>query len=248
MALVTLKTEGKMAIIKLDNGVTNPIGPELILELSTVLKQVKSECNGMVLAGGQKFFSIGFDLPRLLKLDRPDMSDFFYGFQQALLDLFTLPMPTICAIAGHAVAGGSILALGCDYRIAGHEKTKLGLNEVRLGIPVPYLADLILRNIVEDRIANDLLYRGEFLESSEAVGIGLVDDLFSNEMVEEEAVNRVSEMSSLPPEAFAAIKENRVEAIRIRYEKNFRVKNERFLELWFSPPTQRLLHEAGKKF
>ena len=76
----------------------------------------------MIFAGGTRFFSIGLSLPELLQLDRESMTEFWYDFDQALFNLFTLPLPSACAIAGHAIAGGTILALTCDYRLATAEK------------------------------------------------------------------------------------------------------------------------------
>ena len=101
----------------------------------------------MLLCGGNKFFSIGLDLPALLKLDRPAMHHFLEDFNDLCLALFTAAFPTACALAGHAVAGGNILALTCNYRYAISGK-KIGLNELKLGVPVPYLADMILRHTI----------------------------------------------------------------------------------------------------
>ncbi|MFH2057592.1 MAG: enoyl-CoA hydratase-related protein [Pseudomonadota bacterium] len=73
------------------------------------------------------------------------MVDFFQRFNQLTLDLYTLPLPTACAISGHAIGGRNILALTGDYRFMAEGKKRIGLNEIQLGVPVPYLADLILR-------------------------------------------------------------------------------------------------------
>lgn len=248
MSSVVIEDRDSLAIIRLNNGVTNAISPALVEDLSGAVKQVQERFHGVVLAGGKKFFSIGFDLPGLLKLDREEMTQFFYSFNRAALALFTLPLPTACAIAGHATAGGTIFALTCDYRFAAEGKKLMGLNEVRLGVPVPYLADLILRQIVGDRAATEMLYRGELMPTSEAEHIGLVDEALPQETVEDRALEKVAELASLPRKAFETIKDNRVQAIRIRYEQNYASKHETFLNCWFSKQTQGLLAEASKKF
>lgn len=248
MAKVVIEDRKNLAIVRLSNGVTNAISPELVDDLSPALKQVKDEFYGAVLAGGAKFFSIGFDLPELLKLDRAGVRHFFYSFNQAALELFTLSIPTACAIAGHAVAGGNILALTCDYRFAASGKKLIGLNEIKLGVPVPYLADLMLRQIVGDRAATDMIYRGEFMVSSEAQKIALVDEVLAEDRVEARALEKVEELAALPRPAFADIKDTRVEAIRNMYEENYKSKHEYFLDCWFTQETQKLLTEAAKKF
>jgi enoyl-CoA hydratase/carnithine racemase len=248
MPSVSIEDHDSLAIIRLNNGVTNAISPALVVDLSAAVKQVQGQFIGVVLAGGEKFLSIGFDLPGLLQLDRDGVTEFFYNFNRAALALFTLPLPTACAITGHATAGGTILALTCDYRFAATGKKLMGLNEVKLGVPVPYLADLILRQIVGDRAATEILYLGDLVPTSEAARIGLVDEVLQQDEVEDRALEKVATLAALPRPAFEAIKVNRVEAIRIRYEENYESKHETFLDCWFTEQTQELLIEAAKKF
>jgi enoyl-CoA hydratase/carnithine racemase len=248
MKKVIIDDRGKIAILRLNNGDTNPISPKLIEDLSEAHDVIKKDFQGMIFAGGNKFFCIGFDLPTLIKLDRIQIADFFHKFNNLILNLFTLSLPTCCAISGHAIAGGNILALTGDYRIAASGKKFIGLNEIKLGVPVPYLADLILRQIVSDRAATEMLYSGQFIKTSEAKEIGLVDEVCSHEDVEEKALEKVLKIADLPRAAFSEIKANRTETIRDKYKQNYKVKNEYFLDCWFSNPVQELLTEAAKKF
>jgi enoyl-CoA hydratase/carnithine racemase len=140
------------------------------------------------------------------------------------------------------------MMLTCDYRFAATGRVLIGLNGIKLGVPIPYLPDLILRQIAGDQIASDMLYRGGFVESSDAWGKGLIHDVFPQPEVEAKALERVAELSKLPPKAFAAAKANRVEAICRRYENSVKAKNEEFLDCWFSAESQELLKEAAKKF
>jgi len=248
MPKILIESHEEIAILRLNNGVTNAISPDLIDDLSEKLITVEKDFRGVVLAGGDKFFCIGFDLPALLMLDRIEMADFFNKFNHMLLSLFTLPLPTCCSISGHAIAGGNILALTCDYRYAASGEELIGLNEIKLGVPVPYLADLMLRQIVDDRIATEILYCGEFMKTSDAKKLGIVDEIFPQADVEGQAIKKVKELITLPQEAFSEIKANRVEKTRQRYEENCMQKNEKFLDCWFSEPVQELLKEASKKF
>jgi len=176
------------------------------------------------------------------------VTEFFYSFNQVALDMYTLPIPTACAITGHAIAGGTILASSCDYRFLASGRKLMGLNEIKLGVPVPYLSDLMLRQIVGDRAATEMIYQGEFIEPDKASKIGLVDEVLSQGKVENRALKKIAQLSALPGKAFAAIKANRVEAICLAYEKNYKVKNEIFLDCWFSQPVQELLIKAADKF
>lgn len=248
MPKASLEAHDDTAVLRLNNGVTNAISPELVNDLAEKVSQIKSEFNGMVLAGGDKFFSIGLDLPNLLQLGRSEMIEFYARFNQAVLDLYTLPMPTACAITGHATAGGAILALSSDFRYAAAGRKLIGFNEVKIGVSVPYLADLILRQIVGDRCATEMIYYGKFLEPKQAHNIGLVDAVFSPEDLEMEAVARIATLAAMPSGGLALIKKNRVEAVRCRYDKMRESKTEGFLNCWFNPSVQELLKDAAKKF
>ncbi|MCP4367409.1 MAG: enoyl-CoA hydratase/isomerase family protein, partial [Deltaproteobacteria bacterium] len=141
-----------------------------------------------------------------------------------------------------------ILATSCDYRFIASGRKLMGLNEIKIGVPVPYLSDLMLRQIVGDRAATEMVYKGEFIESIEAGKIGLVDEVLSFDKVESRALQKIMQIAALPQKAFAAIKANRIEAIRLTYEQNYKAKNEIFLDCWFSPPAQELLSKAAEKF
>ena len=248
MSKVKIEAHADVAVLRLSNSVTNAISPELVDDLADALDQAKEEFKGLILAGGSKFFSIGFDLPTLLQLDRPAMADFYFKFNQTALDLYTLPLPTACAIAGHAIAGGTILALTADFRFASSGRKLMGLNEVKIGVPVPYLADLMLRQIVGDRAATELNYHGEFLDAEQAQKIGLLDEVCPVEKLEQKAIAKVADLAVLPPYGFNLIKENRVEEIRSRFKEKGSAKIGLFLDCWFNPAVQELLKQAAKKF
>jgi enoyl-CoA hydratase/carnithine racemase len=248
MSRVAIEERGRVAVLRLTSGATNAIGPLLVDRLSGALDEIERAFEGVVLAGGAKFFSIGLELPELLKLDRAAMAAFWQRFEALVFHLFTLPIPTVCAIAGHAVAGGTILALSCDYRFAADGTKKVGLNEVKLGLPVPYLADLMLRQIVGDRAATAMLYHGEFMPVSAARRIGLVDDVWPPEALEDAAVQKAAALAALSPRAFAAVKANRVETVRLTYARHNPAKTEMFIDCWFSEPARTLLQEAARKF
>jgi enoyl-CoA hydratase/carnithine racemase len=84
----------------------------------------------------------------------------------------------------------------------------------------------MLRQIVGDRAATDMIYRGEFMASSEAQKIGLVDEVVSEDKVEARAVEKVEELAALPRQAFDDLKDNRVQAVRTMYDESFKSKHE----------------------
>ena len=248
MSTIAVQTHGNIGVLQFSNGVTNAIGSALIRDLAEALEEVRGRFRGCVLAGGEKFFSIGLDLPALLSLDRGEMDRFWDRFDQVVLDLYEMPLPTAAAIEGHATAGGTILALTADYRYISRGRRLMGLNEINIGVPVPFLADLMLRQIVGDRSATEMLYRGELMEPTAAHRIGLVDGICDAGEAVACAVKAIEPLAAKSSTAFRIVKENRIAAVRQTFEKHRQAKKERMLDCWFLPEVQELLRQAAEKF
>ncbi|NKB62431.1 MAG: hypothetical protein GKR95_09985 [Gammaproteobacteria bacterium] len=129
--MIQLEKKENIAILRLNNGVTSPINLNLLNLLEERIGQIKKsmgdEYQGLLLAGGEKFFSIGFDLPNLIHLDRNEFSHFWTTFNRLFFDLYTLPIPTVCAMRGHAIAGGRCLRFVRTLESAPREKRELDL-------------------------------------------------------------------------------------------------------------------------
>jgi enoyl-CoA hydratase/carnithine racemase len=248
--IVTSHHDGT-AVIQLDRGVTNALDLGLVDELAEAIRGAKDDpdTHSVVLASSNdKFFSIGFDIPRLYRLSREDFETFYRRFNQTCLDLYTTPKPTVAAITGHAIAGGCILALCCDYRLIADGKKLMGLNEIKLGVPVPYLGDCVLRALVGDRKARDIMEIGDFFPAEKALEMGLVDQVLPLEKVSSASIERARMLGESPPKALRVIKQNRVEPIEAQFAACLDRKIETFLDCWYSADARDRLKEAIKKF
>ena len=248
MSTVSLRFRDNIAVIRMKNGAANPISPRLVDDLREILSQCRNRARGLVLNSGAKFFSIGFDLPLLLKLNRKEMADFWYGFNDLCLELRTVKIPAVCMLAGHAMSGGNMLALTSDFRFASTDNKIIGFNEVSLGIPVPYLAEMILRQVVGDDHAESIMGTGAFMSFADAEKVGFVDEIHPLEDLEEKAIQKTLEMAMLEEPSYTVLKSGRVKGIEAAYRKNREVRNEMFLDSWFSGPIRKKLAEAAGKF
>ena len=248
MGTITTDMQDGIAVLELGYGVTNAISPGLVADLAGALKDAKASAKGVVLCGNEKIFSMGFNLPELIQLDREGLRAFIFGFSAAIHDLYVLPLPTAVAIEGHAIAGGTILGLAADFCIAAAGRKLLGLNEIKLGLPVPYLALMILGQKVSHPLALEIIYHGEFTRAEKAFDMGLVDEIVAPGSARERAVDRIKAISSYPSGEFGLMKETQVAAIKTTYAENHAVQHDRFLDCWFSAETQALLVEAAYKF
>ncbi len=251
MGWIEAATEEGVRILKLNRGVTNPLNGEVVKELSGHIREVEDSKKIMALvitSANEKFFSLGFDIPELYPKEPQGFKDFFSAFNQLCLDLYILPKPTVAALSGHAIAGGFILASCCDYRFRSQGKKFSALNEINLGVPVPYLSDLILRQLVGDRKATEMLYSGKMIPAEEALQMGIVDGLFLPQALLPESLAKARELGSLPSKDFGAIKANRTgevaKKIRRRLEEDIRL----FMKFWYGEEARGRLKEAMKKF
>jgi enoyl-CoA hydratase/carnithine racemase len=249
--MINIVSRETVAVVKLNRGVTNPLNLGLVNEIREALQTVKSdpETFGLVLTGSnEKFFSIGFDIPHLFDLSREDVTVFYRTFNQACMDLFTLPKPTVAAIGGHAIAGGCILALCCDYRMIADGRKLMGLNEIRLGVPVPYPADCILRSLVGARRASEIMETGEFYQPAGSLEMGMVDRVLPLQEVLPEAIEKARLLGSMPGEPYRMIKRSRTEIVEDEVLARWQEKENLFLDCWYSDEARRRLKEAMEKF
>ena len=164
----------------MNRSVANAINLRLISELSKHIEISNNdkEVAGVVLTStNNKFFSIGFDIPELIELTKKDFREFYTAFNQICIKLYNSPKPLIAAITGHAVAGGCILTLCCDYRFIAEGRKLMGLNEILLGVPIPFPALCILQHLAGSPFTREVSYSGQFYHPRELLRMGLVDKI-----------------------------------------------------------------------
>ncbi len=235
----------------LNRGVTNALDESLIDGLASGLEaaRIDDRLLGLVLTGSNdKFFSIGLDLPRLLAMSRETVRAFYRRFTDVCLELYTFPKPVVAAISGHAVAGGCILTLCCDYRLIAVGRHKMGLNEIHLGVPIPVAAECVLRHLVGERTARDIVDGGEFHEADELLRLGLVDQIVNGEHLSEAAEQTARRLGRAPGGVFSKIKHDRTEAVAAEIRARLVDKEDDFMQSWFSPAAQARLAEAASRF
>ncbi|MBN1452908.1 MAG: enoyl-CoA hydratase/isomerase family protein [Anaerolineales bacterium] len=249
--MVSVQFHENIAIIKLERGVTNSLDMQLVQEFGSLLQSTGENPNvrGLVLtSANDKFFSIGFDIPHLFDLPKEEFITFYQAFNRFCLALFTFPKPTVAAITGHAIAGGCILALCCDYRYIAAGRKLMGLNEIKLGVPIPYPADCILRQLVGLRHTRGITDEGKFYQPEESLQIGMVDQVLPLEQVLPVAIDKAVTLGGLPAEAFALIKHNRVDGVVAQIQARLEEKEQLFVSRWYSNDARERLRAAMEKF
>lgn len=244
---IKLSDTNGIAVVTLDDGVTNAITRDLIGDFTAIINDIEKNCKGLIIKGNEKFFSMGFYLPELLSLTRDEFENFYNSFNDLIIKIFTLPVPTCSLLEGHSVAGGFIIALSTDFRIALPDK-KIGLNEINLGVPVPFLAKELLSRLTDKRNARRLLYSGDFITTDEGNNIGLIDEIDTSNDLLERGLILIDTYSKKPTNAFEVIKKSISFDILSRFESYRDLDKKCFLNCWYSEESQMILKETAKKF
>jgi methylglutaconyl-CoA hydratase len=161
----------------------NAISFDLIDDLLRALEEVsKSDAIVLILTGAGKAFCSGLDLDNLKALlgrtPEQNLQD-SRTMVQLFRSLYEFPKVTIAAVNGTAIAGGTGLALLCDFTLAVPE-AKFGYTEVRIGF-VPAIVSTFLLRQVGEKQARDLLLTGRLFDAAEAVRLGLVSEIVPRE-------------------------------------------------------------------
>ncbi len=161
----------------------NAISYELIDDLIRALDEVNnSSARILILTGAGKTFCSGMDLENLKALigrTRDQNIEDSRTMVRLFRTLYEFPKPTIAAVNGAAIAGGTGLALLCDFTLAVPE-AKFGYTEVRIGFVPAIVATFLLRQVGE-KIARDLLLTGRIFDAVEALKIDLINEIVSPE-------------------------------------------------------------------
>lgn len=194
-------------LLTLDRPPANAIDEELLTDLSAALTLAKADdaVRAVILTGAGRFLSGGFDLT-MPRRDAAATRQLDELYRDAHLALLELPKPTIAMVQGHAIAGGVILALACDYRLGLDGEYKVGLNEVAIGASFPRVAFEIVRLRLTYGRAAELLLGGALYPASQAVRLGIVDELLPADQLESTVLRRAARMGALPREAYAHTK------------------------------------------
>jgi 3,2-trans-enoyl-CoA isomerase len=236
---VTLTREGPLGILRLARDHGNAINDAFVESLVAALAAAESDpaIGGVLMTAGGKIFCPGLDLQELSALDRESMERFMRRFSAAVLTLYTFPKPVVAVLHGHALAGGCVLALCSDWRVL-RRGAEIGLNEVKVGVPLPFGVALIVREAVPKNKITEVALLGRNFNDEGAVAAGLADELADAAEIEAVSRTRLEEFVSKDAFSFAVTKRYLRAAVVERMRANNRLLLPEWLDGWFSPGTR----------
>ena len=205
--MTTVRAEDREAgvrLLTLDRPPANAITAQLLNDLTDALDAAREDdgVRAVVLTGEGRFFSAGLDLRGGIDFAAavtPGASgDPFAALRDCLLTFLRFPKPTVTMLDGHAIAGGLILVLACDYRLGLDGEYRIGLNEVEIGASFPRAAFEIVRLRLTHQQASELLLGAALYPAQQAVRLGVVDELIPKDAFEATVFRRAARLGGFP--------------------------------------------------
>jgi Delta3-Delta2-enoyl-CoA isomerase len=239
MDFVVLSTQDGIAEARLKRGKVNALNEQIVEEIRACFERMAGDphIRAVILTGDGPFFSFGFDIPEFLSYSKESFANFVTQFTGLYTYLFTYPKPLVAALNGHAIAGGCMLALTCDYRIMVSTKAKIGLNEIAFGSSVFAGSVEMLKFLVGARNAHTVLYEGAMYLANAALEVGIIDQVSSDENLMVDARAVAQRLAAKDATAFRSLKG----LLRCSVAEDMARKEEpsvrEFVDIWYSEGT-----------
>lgn len=205
MSLTHTRGEDGVSVLTMDDGKANAFDLDFFTALNDAFDACADDA-AIVLAGRAGMFSGGLNLKVLAALDADGLQKLLVEFGRTMMRVWLEPRPVVAAVTGHAIAGGTILAMTADHTVAADGEFRWGLTETTIGFPLPDWIIAIARgNVRVDRL-DDLLLPGRMVDAATAVEVGFADVLAPADAVLDQAMERAGELARLPRQVYGATK------------------------------------------
>ncbi len=222
--------------LRLAHGRASALDLELLQAMSQALEDAAS-ARAVVLTGSGGIFSGGVDLKRILSGREAYAREFVPLLDEVLEKLLVFPKPLITAINGHAIAGGCIVALAGDYRMMANGKGRIGIPEMKVGVPFPVSALELLAFVLPSEHLQNVVYTANTYTPEQAQTLGLVDEVVDADALMENAMQKARQLAAIPAETFAITKQMlRHEAVE-RIAMRRKIYGKRIQDCWSDEAT-----------
>ena len=198
---VTYEQDGFVGVITINRPqALNALNSQVLNDLEEVFNSVDLDTTrALVLTGaGEKSFVAGADIGEMSTLTKAEGEAFGKKGNDIFRMIETFPIPVIAAVNGFALGGGCEIAMSCDFRFCS-DNAVFGQPEVGLGITPGFGGTQRLARIVGVGIAKQLIYTARNIKAEQAKAIGLVNDVYSQEELLEQAKKLASIISANAP-------------------------------------------------
>lgn len=205
---VTYELRDRVAIITVDDGKANAISHALAAAIHDALGSAATEAAAVVIAGRPGRFCAGFDLT-VMTSGTDNARDLLKAGADLAIEVHGFPLPVVIASTGHALAMGAILLMAADVCIGAEGNSKIGLNEVAIGMPVPRFAVELARGSLTTTAFTAAVNHATLYDPQGAVEVGYYDRIVADDAVITTAVAHAADLAErLKRDAFVETRRN----------------------------------------
>jgi enoyl-CoA hydratase len=199
-ALIEIKEEPQYCFIQMDDGKANALSFDMLAQMSSALDQAEQSGKVVIIGGRPGKFSAGFDLSVMVQ-GGDAMFDLLRAGAALSRRLLNFEAPVILAVSGHALAMGALLLLSADYRIGIHGSYKIGLNEVAIGMTLPYFGVELAKARLATTHVNRAVGLAQVYDAAGAVEAGYLDEAVNEDKLLPRAIALAEQLSGLNMDA-----------------------------------------------
>ena len=221
MGFVTTEVQGAVEIITIDRPkALNALNPDVLNDLKAAFEAVDQQAvRCIVLTGaGDKSFVAGADIGSMSTMTKAEGEAFGKMGNDIFRYIETFPIPVIAAVNGFALGGGNELAMSCDIRICS-ENAMFGQPEAGLGITPGFGGTQRLARLIGAGMAKQLVYAATNIDAAEALRVGLVNAVYPQAELMEQAMKLAGKIARNAPIAVQACKKAINEGLEVTTEE-----------------------------
>jgi enoyl-CoA hydratase len=207
--LLTYELDGRVASVTMDDGKVNVFSIPMLRSLHGAFDRAEADGAVVLLSGREGYFSAGFDLKVVAGTDRDRIVEILTLGATLAERILSFPTPVVVACTGHAFPAGAFLLLSADLRIGASGPFRIGLNEVRIGMTVPWFAIEIARQRLHPAAFDRTVVSAHMYGPEEAVTAGFLDQVVAPEALRAASLEAAAALSELD---FAAHKVTKLRA------------------------------------
>lgn len=241
--MVHFEIKSSVAILRMADG---RINLELLEALDRRLDEAEAKASAAVITGSGPLFAIG-DLAPIMTGGAKYLRDFLPHLSTFLRRFFERPLPMVAAVNGSAVAAGCYMAAACDRRVMTNGRAQIGSTELETGLPILVSGLEILRQLLPGNHLHDVAYgRGRMLTPSEALAIGLVDQLAAPSEVVAQATEIAARLARIPKDTFALTRDQLRTPAFNRMDR-YGMYDRTVVDIWSQPASLAALRKVAER-
>ena len=229
---VKYEEEGQISIIKINRPkALNALNSQVLEELDNILNNIDiNKIRSVIITGeGQKSFVAGADIGEMSTLTKEQAKEFSKKGNDVFRKIETFPIPVIAAVNGFALGGGCEISMSCDIRICS-DNAIFGQPEVGLGITPGFGGTQRLARLVGIGMAKQMIFTAKNIKADEALRIGLVNAIYPQNELLNEAKKLALEIAKNGPNAVKNSKKAINEGIQVDIDKGIEIEENLFGE------------------